>query len=346
MAAINQNASQFLRSVAQQFDQRHFPKAESFPDFVPEKNVSSSGLYTDLLTKDLQGMFSSKAENFSNWLSATLFLDSPLEDVGRESVRRAGIELSAKTMLMRLNQPLGYFRPYSEQLFAYVFQEAFNRAEGDTRLDRREHMIDLAAKIQPGLDNLPFTFRRVKYKVEYVVARVLNHTLCKIALTYLAYRVGQWIQPQVYHLLSQTVIPRGVNFLINHAHLSVIRVVSGGVALVQAAYFHYWKTTAAFFAIKWAAGKIHPLAKRAVTVVETFAFFPSKMISYLVMSPFSLFTSSWEMNSSLAASLNSSYEKSKTELYREGGLKACRAWMEMMQPGIQADLLPQPLVSN
>ena len=189
--------------------------------------------------------------------------------------------------------------------------------------------------------------RRTKYKVEFTVAKILNHTVAKIVLTFAAYKIAEWVQPRIYHLLSQTVIPRGVNYLINHAHLSVIRVVSDGVALVQFAYFYYWRATITFYAAKLVAGTIDTRLNRAVTVVENFAFFPSRVIKWLVMGPFSLLTSSWQMNTSIAESLASSTEKNKAKLLEEGGMKAYRTWMELMQCGIKADLIPkQPAAAS
>lgn len=289
----------------------------------------------DKLPKDIQSQIQVLAPNFSNWLVSSRFIEAPLVNPGLESVRKAAIELSAKELLVRLKQPLGYFKPYSEQLLTFVFQEAFNRAENDASIDRREVMIDLSTRVQPQLDNLPFTFRRTKYKVEAYVANFLSYFIVKAALAYLGYRVSGWVQTQIYHLLSQTVIPRGVNFLINHAHLHVIKVVSGGVALVQFAYSHYWRATAAFWGAKWISRAIHPRLHRAVTLVESFAFFPSKVITYLTRSSFSLFTSSWSMQSSLAANLNSMKDNSQAKYYEEGGMKAYRAWMELMQGGVQ-----------
>lgn len=336
MAVKPTDTSRFINLVAHQFDQRHFPDTTSI--MLPQnfKNTGpSQQMYTDLLPKEIQSCTYSYAPNFSVWLNSTRFVAAPLANPGLESVRRAAIEMSAKNLLVRLNQPLGYIRPYSEQLLTFVFQEAFNRAANDARADTRSEIIDLAKSVQPQLDNLPFAFRRAKYKVEVYVTNFLSYFVVKAALAYLGYKVSGWAQSRIYHLLSQTVIPRGVNFLINHAHLHVIKVVSGGVALVQFTYSYYKTAAVIFWGAKWISKGIHPRLNQAVTVVESFAFFPSKVITYLTRSSFTLFTSSWSMQSSLAANLNAIKEGSRAEHYEKGGMIAYRAWMELMQGGAQ-----------
>ncbi len=201
-------------------------------------------------------------------------------------------------------------------------------------------MIDLSTRVQPQLDNLPFAFRRTKYKVEVYVTNFLSYFVVKAALAYLGYKVSGWAQSRIYHLLSQTVIPRGVNFLINHSHLHVVKVVSGGVALVQFAYSYYWRAAIGFFFAKLISQAIHPRLNQVVIVVESFAYFPSKVITYLTRSSFTLFTSSWSMQSSLAANLNAIKEGSRAKKYEEGGMIAYRAWMELMQGGVQ--IIGQP----
>ncbi len=339
MAAINRDASQFLTLVAQQFDRRHFPDQDTLPVYKENGGLFSPPSQVDKLPSEVQVMVQSNAKNFAHWLQLTRFLDAPLEDEDAESRRKVAIEISAQNLLVRLNKPLGYVQSYSEQLLTQVFQDAFNRVENDVRHDDREEIITLSIRLQPALDKLPLTFRHLKYKTEFVVSRILNHLGAKIVLTYISYRVAQWAQPRIYALLSQTVIPRGVNFLINNAHIHVIYVVSGGVALVQFAYFHYWKASFTFFIAKCISGKIHPLVHRIVVIVEGVAFFPSRVIEWLVMSPFSLFTSSWSMHSSLAKSLDTSKDASRSAFLEVGGMKAHRAWMELMQEGMKANLV-------
>ncbi len=346
MTAINHDASRFLTLVAQQFDRRHFPRVETLPVYKPSGVLFSPPSQMDKLPIEIQAMVHDQANNFAHWVQASRFLDAPSENPNDERRRKVAIEASAKNLLIKLNKPLGYIQPYSEQLLTHVFQDAFTRVDGDARPDDREAIIELAVKLQPALDNLPYTFRRLKYKVEFVVSGVLNHMGAKIVLAYVSYRVAQWAQPQIYSMLSQTVVPRAVNFLINNANLQVIYVVSGGVALVQFAYFHYWKATFAFIVAKCVSGKIHPLAHRVVVVVEGVAFFPGRAISWMMMSPFSLLTTSWQMHNSLAASLNASKEVSRIKNLEEGAINAHRAWMELMQEGIKANLVPQqPRVS-
>lgn len=180
--------------------------------------------------------------------------------------------------------------------------------------------------------------------MEFVVSEILNHMGAKIALTYVSYRIAQWAQPRIYNLLSQSFIPRTVNFLINNANISVIHVVSGGVALVQFAYFHYFKATITFYIAKYVSGKIHPLVHRVIVIVEDVAFFPGRVISWLVMGPISLLTSSWRMHKSLATNLNATKDARRDAWIQEGGIKAHRAWMELMQEGIKASLVPSQTV--
>lgn len=341
MAIQSTDTLRFINLVVQQFDQRYFSGTNSIP--LPEdfKNTEPSQRgYLDLLPKDIQNHIYNFAPNFSGWLNSTRFIAAPVANPGVESVRKAAIELSAKELLVRLNQPLGYIKPYSEQLLTFVFQEAFNRAENDGRADVREGIIDLAKPVQRRLDNLPLTLRKVKYKSEAFFDEVLSNFWAKVALTYVGYRVSQWLQPQVYRLFSQTLIPKGMNYLINHAHPFVIRAVSGEVALVQFAYSHYWKATLTFWAAKWVSAAIHPQLKSLVTVVETAAFFPGKAIGYLVRSPLSLFISSWSMQASLAANLKASKDRDRAQYYEEGGVKAYRIWMELMQGGLQTTVSP------
>jgi hypothetical protein len=336
MAVQPTDASRFINLVAQQFDQRYFPNTQHIP-LRGGKETGPSSIPTPIekLPKELQVEIYEKASNFSNWINTTRFVETPLAHAGLESVRRAAIELSAKNLLIGLHQPLGYIKPYSEQLLTFVFQEAFNRLENDRRADTREEMIKLARSVQPQLDSLPFAVRRTKYKVEAYVTDLLNYFVVQAALAYLGYRVSGWVQRRAYHLLSQTVIPRGVNFLINHAHLHVIRVVSGAVALVQFAYFYYKTATVIFWIAKLGSQSLHPRLYQAMTVVESFAFFPSKAITYLTRSSFKLFTSSWSMQSSLAANLNAMKEVSRAKYYEDGGMQAYQAWMILMQGGVQ-----------
>jgi cell division protein FtsB len=334
-------AGAFISMVALQFDQRHF--ADTSPvalkgDFLKNSEPRQAGII-DMQPKDMQILFCNSADNFSNWLKITRYYESPLADLQREGVRQAAIEASAKELLVRLNQPLRYIKPYSEQLLTYVFQEAFNRAQNDTRADERERIIEQASDLQSQLDKLPLTFRRAKYKVEAFFAYWLNSFWVQVVLVYGAYKAYQSFQPRIYHYLSQTVIPRGVNYLINHAHISVITVVSGGVALAQCAYKHYWKTTAAFFAVKWVTSGI-PYIDRTVRAVETCAFFPGKIMGYFFLSPFRLFMSSWSMQSSLTASVSSMKDRSKAQLLEQGGMNAYRVWMQLMQGGVQT-IAPQ-----
>jgi hypothetical protein len=343
VAAINRDASQFLTLVVQQFDRRHFPDQETLPVYKEEGALFSPPSPVDRLPPEIQVEIQGYAKNFAHWLQLTRFLDVPLKDEDAEINRKIAIEISAQNLLVRLNKPLGYFQSYSEQLLTHVFQDAFTRVENDARPDDREEIINLASGLQPALDNLPLTFRHLKYKVEFVVSRILNHLVAKIVLSYISYRAAQWAQPQIYALLSQTVVPRAVNFLINNAHIHVIYVVGGGVALVQFAYFYYWRASFTFYVAKYISGKIHPLVHRVVVVVEGVAFFPSRVISWLVMGPFSLFTSSWSMHSSLAKSLNASKDASRAAFLEAGGMKAHRAWMELMQEGMRANLVPAQL---
>ena len=338
MSAINQDASRFLTLVAQQFDLRHFPDEESLPVYKEEGALFSPPSRMDLLPSEIQAKVQDNAKNFAHWLKLTRFLDAPLKDADAERVRKEAIEKSAQNLLVRLKKPIGYFQSYSEQLLTQVFQDAFTRVKGDNRPDDREVIITLSIKLQPALDNLPLTFRHLKYKVEFVVSGILNHLGTKIVLTYVSYRIAQWAQPRIYSLLSQTVVPHTVNYLINNANISVIHVVSGGVALVQFAYFHYWKAAITFYVAKYLSGRIHPLARRAVVVVEGFAFFPSRVINWLLMGPFRVLTTSWSMHNSLAKSLNA--DASRAEFLEKGGMKAHRAWMELMQEGIRANLDP------
>lgn len=342
MSTLNPTkAGAFISLIAFQFDQRHFADTKIIP--LPQ-DLKAGPVFKrtklDRLPKELQANIQNQALNFSNWLVSSRFLESPLVNSGQESVRKAAIELSAKELLVRLNQPLGYFKPYSEQLLTYVFQEAFNRAQNDTRADERERIIEQVSDLQSQLDKLPLTFRRAKYKTEAFFAHWLNSFWVQVVLVYGAYKVYQSFQPRIYHYLSQTVIPRGVNYLINHAHISVITVVSGGVALAQCAYKHYWKTTVAFFAVKWVTSGI-PYIGRTVRAVETCAFFPGKIMGYFFLSPFRLFMSSWSMQSSLAASVSSMKDRTKAQLLEQGGMNAYRVWMQLMQGGVQT-IAPQP----
>lgn len=341
MATLDPRAGAFIRLVALQFDERHFAATNPVALAGDLKHTSHSAqAYMDCLPKDIQAKTAAYASNFSDWVRATRFLEAPLADSGQESVRKAVIELSAKELLVRLNQPLGYFKPYSEQLLTYVFQEAFNRAQNDTREDVRERIIQQVNDLQSQLDKLPLTFRRAKYKVEALFSHYLNQFWVKAILVYSIYKAWRWVEPKIYDLASQTVIPRAANFLINHAHVSVIKGVSGVVALVQFAYFHYWKATITFYAAKWITSRI-PLVNRTVRVIETVAFFPGKIMGYLFMSPFWLFTSSWQMQSSLAASVNSMKDRTKAQLLKQGGINAYRVWMQLMQGGVQT-IAPQP----
>jgi len=340
MTAINQDASIFLTLVARQFDLLHFPEKETLPVYKESGLLFSPPSQMDQLPQEVQTIVHDNANNFAHWLKSTRFLEAPLEDPILERERRGAIEEIAKNLLLKLKKPLGHFQPYSEQLLTQVFQDAFNRVNNDTRPDERQGMIYLANKLRPVLDDLPYTYRSLKYKAEFVVSGILNRTWAKIVLTYVSYRVAQWAQPRVYNLLSQTVIPRTVNFLSNHAHISVIRVVSGGVALVQLAFLHYWKASITFYIAKYVSGRIHPLARRAVVAVENVAFFPSRVVSWPVMGSFSLLTSSWKMQTSLAASLNATDNARTAAYFNEGGMKAHRAWMELMQEGMKARLIP------
>ncbi|HEY5234997.1 MAG TPA: hypothetical protein VIJ14_02365 [Rhabdochlamydiaceae bacterium] len=343
---IHQDASRFLTLVALQFDRRHFPGAENVQVYKEVGAMFSPPDQRDRLPIEIQAMMQDNANNFAHWLQLTRFLYAPLENANDERRRQVAIEVSAKNLLQRLNKPIGYVQSYSEQLLTHVFQDAFTRVEGDARPDDREAIIKLSIRLQPALDNLPLTFRHLKYKVEFVVSAILNHIVAKIVLTYVSYRIAQWAQPRIYGLLSQTVIPRGVNFLINNANLQVIYVVSGAVALVQFAFFHYWKASFTFFIAKFVSGKIHPLVHRVVIVVEGFAFFPSRVVSWLLMSPFSILTTSWSMHNSLAVSLNTTKNASRAAFLEEGGMKAHRAWMELMQEGMRATLVPsQPVIT-
>ncbi len=340
MTAINQDASRFLTLVTQQFDLLHFPHKQTLPVYKEDGSLFSSPSSMDLLPKEVQTMVHDNADNFAHWLKSTRFLEAPLQDPILERERKGSIEASAKNLLLKLNKPLGHFQSYSEQLLTQVFQDAFIRRKGDIRSDDREDIINLADKVQPALDDLPYTYRRLKYKMEFVVSEILNHLGAKIVLTYVSYRVAQWAQPRIYALLSQTVIPRTVNYLINNANISVIHVVSGGVALLQFAYSHYFKASITFYIAKLVSEKIHPLVHRVVVIVEDVAFFPGRAISWLVMGPFSLLTTSWQMQKSLAVSLNASKDVSKADFIEKGGMKAHRAWMELMQEGMKANLVP------
>ncbi len=340
MTAINHEASRFLTLVSQQFDLRNFPGTETLPVYKEEGALFSPPSPMDQLPTYVQAEVQGHAKNFAHWLSLTRFLDAPEENAANERGRKESMEMSAKKLLVRLNKPIGHFQSYSEQLLTQVFQDAFTRVNDDTRPDDREEIISLAIRLQPTLDNLPFTFRRAKYKVEFVVSGILNHLGTKIVLTYVSYRIAQWAQPRIYSLLSQTVVPRTVHYLMINANISVIHVVSGGVALVQFAYFHYWKASFTFFIAKFISGRIHPLVHRVVVVVEGFAFFPGRVISWLVKGPFDLLTTSWSMHNSLAKSLNATKETSRIRNLEEGGMKAHRAWMELMQDGMRAKLVP------
>ncbi|HEX2579162.1 MAG TPA: hypothetical protein VHK67_02010 [Rhabdochlamydiaceae bacterium] len=158
--------------------------------------------------------------------------------------------------------------------------------------------------------------------MEFAVSRALNYLVVKIALNYVAYRVAIWVQPRIYTLLALTVIPRGVNFLINYAPIFVIHVASGGVALVQFAFFHYWRASIAFFAVKYISGRLHPLANRAVVIVEDIAFFPGRVVRWLTLGSIGIFTTSWSMQRSLAAGLDASKDATKTAYLKEGGHKS------------------------
>ncbi len=340
MSAINHDASRFLTLVAQQFDLRHFPGEETLPVYKEEGALFSPPSQMDRLPSEIQAKVQDDAKNFAHWLTLTRFLDAPLKNADDERRRKEAIEVSAKNLLVRLKKPIGHFQSYSEQLLTQVFQDAFTRVKGDTRPDDRESIIRLSIKLQPALDNLPLTFRHLKYKVEFVVSRILNHLGTKIVLTYVSYRIAQWAQPRIYSLLSGTVVPRAVNYLINNANISVIHVVSGGVALVQFAYFYYWRAAFTFYVAKYISGRIHPLVHRVVVVVEGFAFSPSRVIKWLLMSPFSVLTTSWSMHNSLAKSLNATKDASKAEFLEKGGMMAHRVWMELMQEGMRANLVP------
>jgi hypothetical protein len=344
MAAINRDASRFLTLVSEQFDRRYFAGIATLPVYKPGAALFSPPSQMAKLPIEIQAMVHNQAANFSHWVQASRFLDAPLRNANDERRRKLAIEQSAYNLLLRLGKPIGRIQFYSEQLLTHVFQDAFTRVDGDTRPDDREEIINLSIRLQPALDNLPLTFRRLKYKGEFVAAGILNHTGGKIALTYLTYRVAQWAQPQIFSLFSQTVIPKAVNFLINNCHVHVIYVVSGGVALVQFAYFHYWKATFTFYAAKIVSGSIHPLAHRVVVVVESVAFFPGRAIEWLMMGPISLLTNSWRIHSALAANLNANKDRTRAEFLEHGGMKAYRAWMELMQEGVKAHLVPnQPV---
>lgn len=338
MAAINHNASLFLTAVARQFDKRHFPREETLLVFKENGNLFSEPTYMTELPIDVQTEIQDKANNFAHWLKLTNYLGAPLKDAEDERKRKIAIERSAKNLLERLYKPLGYVNSYSEQLLTCVFQDAFNRVKDDKRPDQRKDIIDLAVTVQPFLENLPYTFRRVKYKAEIVVAGILNHTGGKILLTYLSYRVGRWAQPQIYNLFSQTVIPRAVNYLINNTHITIIRVVSGAVALVQYAYYHYIKASITFYVAKCVTKKAPPL-QRVVIIVENFAFFPGRVIGWVMMGPIKLMTSSWKMQSSLAANLNANISKNEAKKLEEGAMIAHGVWMVLMQEGIKTTLI-------
>jgi len=300
----------------------------------------------DTLPEEIQAVVHGQTTNFAHWLKSTRFLEPPLQDRELEYRRKGAIEKSARELLEKLDKPIGRFQSYSEQLLMHVFQDAFNRAYNDRRSDEREEIIRLSIQLQPALDRLPMTLRHLKYKMEFVVSRALNHLAVNIVLSYAVYRVAQWAQPRIYNILSQTVIPRGVNFLINNAPISVIHIASGGVALVQFAFFYYWTASIAFFVLKYFSVR-YPLVNRFVVIVENIAFFPSRVIKLLTLGPISIFTTSWSMQSSLAASLEACKDARKAAYLADGGMKAYRAWMELMQEGMKATLVPaQPKPTN
>jgi hypothetical protein len=332
VAAINTSASRFLTLVAHQFDQRHNPQITTLPAVSERpKEGHAKPLPTDGLPKDLQAVICSAVPGFTSWLNASHFLAAPLTDNMLEWRRKAAIELSAKELLVRYQQPLGYVQPYSEQLLIYVFQEAFNRTPGDTREDKRNDIIAYAKETQSYLNGLPLTWCHIRYTVGNVAIAILDNMPAKIALTYLSYHVGKWVQPRLYRLLGQTVIPKGVNLLINHSHIYVIKVVSGGLALIQYAYYHSIKASIGFWATKMVTQNINPRFAQIVTVVETVAFLPSKIIDYLMMSPLRIMTSSWKIQASLAGSFKNAKEPAKAQALEEGAKLAHRAWMELMQ---------------
>ncbi|HEX4838913.1 MAG TPA: hypothetical protein VFU89_00545 [Rhabdochlamydiaceae bacterium] len=340
MATINHTASLFLTHVTTQFDLRHFPDQDTLPVLKETGLLFSPPTSMDTLPGEIQTVVHGKTTNFAHWLKSTRFLEPPLQDREQECRRKGAIEKSARELLEKLNKPVGHFQSYSEQLLTHVFQDAFNRVYNERRSDERENIIKLSIQLQPALDRLPMTLRHLKYKMEFVVSRALNHLSVKIVLSYAVYRVAQWAQPRIYNLLSQTLIPRGVNILINHAPISVIHVVSGGVALVQFTFFNYLIASIAFIVLKYFSGKIHPLVSRAVVIVENIAFFPSRVIRWLTLGPISVLTTSWSVQNSLAASLEANKDASKAAYLEAGGMKAYRAWMELMQEGMRATLIP------
>lgn len=155
MVTINTNASQFLTLVARQFDLRHFPTEETLTVFKEDGLLFHPPTQMDQLPQEVQALVHDNTKNFAHWLKSTRFLDAPLEDPILERERKGSIEESAKNLLVRLNKPLGYFQPYSEQLLTQVFQDAFNRVKNDSRPDDRANIINLAGKLQPTLDDLP-----------------------------------------------------------------------------------------------------------------------------------------------------------------------------------------------
>ena len=96
MSAINNDASRFLTLVARQFDLLHFPKAEPMPVIKEEGTLFTPPSLVDNLPTDVQAMVHDNTVNFAHGVKSTRFLEPPLEDAGKESVRKTAMEKSAK----------------------------------------------------------------------------------------------------------------------------------------------------------------------------------------------------------------------------------------------------------
>ncbi|HUD01649.1 MAG TPA: hypothetical protein VMR37_04940 [Rhabdochlamydiaceae bacterium] len=350
MATIYTNAANFVNLVAQQADARLYPEM-LIPKIVNALDTSTYAgkMYLDRLPREIQQklyvdyMGHNNGATFSTWLASTRCLEPPLANNGEESVKRAAIEGGARQRLLDLNQVIDPSKTAMDQLLEYIFQQAFTRVPNDTRPDGREAMIQQSKALTPQLSReLPFEFWRLRYKVESFVSKLLDNFLVKIGLIYLTYKVGVWAQPRINYHLSRTVISHGVRLIMNNAPLPIIRVLSKGIQFVQWTTRNYLEALIGFAVAKGISGFFPPLIKRAVTMVETAVYFPSKVAGYLFMGPFWIFWYSWDAHSKIAKNVRSLKDGSQAHYFERGGLQAYRVWMDIMRNGARAGFFPRP----
>ena len=278
------------------------------------------------MNPDVMSQIASHATNFSHWALITGITDPACQSKDRSRY----LESCAKPILDRFNIRRGIFQSHTDLLLGHVFETVFARASMEEKLEIVSKMKSCTQAVDK-LDRFSFRAKMLLFKVQVKVAIFFRNWVVQyvtgLIVAELASQFYKKVAQSLFYHGSKYYFPKTINFLINHASLEVIRMLSGLVAVVQYVFYHQIQMWLACWFLVKIARNYHFYAQK-VKAVLLFPSTLSKMPSIIFNKAFAVNS---RLQNALAESAQNQSDQSKQNFIIEEAPKAYEVWMYLMK---------------